>query len=320
MKIRTRFAVPGAGETAAVRNHVTGLPTVCEEASCPNLAHCFGRGTATFLIMGNRCTRRCGFCDVATGRPAPLDPTEPARLARSVAQMGLRHAVITSVDRDDLADGGSGHFAACIGAIRATSPRTTIEVLIPDFRADPALLETVFEARPDVINHNLETVPSLFRSICPQSDYENSLTVLRLSAARGFPVKTGLILGLGEERAEVEQVILDAFQAGARLLTIGQYLQPSPEHAPLREYASPDTFAALRQMALDLGYVHVEAGPRVRSSFHAEEAAGAGGTADADGDPELAQAARVPESLVPVGKSADGEKKQQIRPEKMSIL
>lgn len=301
MKIRTRFAVPGQDAASDVRDSVTGLPTVCEEASCPNLAHCFGQGTATFLLMGDRCTRRCGFCDVATGRPLPLDATEPDRLASSVLKMKLRHAVLTSVDRDDLPDGGAAHFAACIQAIRGRSPSTTIEVLIPDFRAQLAPLETVFRARPDILNHNLETVPSLFRTICPQSSYGDSLEVLRLSAKRGFPTKTGLILGLGEQREEVEQVIRDAYEAGARLLTIGQYLQPSPLHAPLKEYVPLDTFASLRRTGLDMGYLHVESGPLVRSSFHA------------------AEAARLLEVLVQTGKPTDGEKKQQNPPETMSI-
>lgn len=250
----------------------SGLHTVCEEASCPNLGHCWDRGTATFLVMGDRCTRRCGFCDISTARPLPLDPTEPARLAETVRQMNLRHVVITSVDRDELPDCGSTHFAACITETKRLNPNTTVEVLMPDFKARPPLLQRIFDAAPHIINHNIETVPSLFKTICPQSSYANSLEVLRLSAEAGFMTKTGLILGLGETIEEVKEVIVDARKAGVTLLTLGQYLQPTKDHAPLKAYISPQTFDDLKAFALKQGYVYVEAGPLVRSSYHAGDA------------------------------------------------
>ena len=245
------------------------IHTVCQEASCPNLGHCWSQGSATFMIMGDTCTRRCGFCDVATGRPRPLDPDEPRRLAESVAEMGLNHAVITSVDRDELADCGSGHFAACIQAVRELNPGIILEVLIPDFKARPANLAKIEAAGPDILNHNVETVPSLFRRICPQSSYERSLQVLEYFSRVGFLTKSGIILGLGEQIDEVRQVIADLYRVGVRMLTIGQYLQPTPAHAPLEQYVPLSVFQALKQHALDMGYQQVESGPLVRSSYHA---------------------------------------------------
>lgn len=274
MKVRMRFAVPESYRSGDVRSalHDGRLSTVCEEANCPNLGHCYGRGTATFLVMGDRCTRRCGFCNIETARPHPLDPTEPARLANTAERMGLKHIVITSVDRDDLPDGGSAHFAACIAETGQRNPRASIEALIPDFKANPESLERIFQATPDIINHNIETVPSLYKAICPGSSYENSLRVLRLSSERGILTKTGLILGLGEEISEVENVICEAHSAGVRLLSIGQYLQPSSLHAPLKKYIDREVFEDLKGFALGLGFLYVEAGPLVRSSYHAGDA------------------------------------------------
>lgn len=248
-----------------------GLHTVCQEAACPNLGHCWSQKTATFMIMGDTCTRRCGFCNIATARPRALDPAEPRNLAAAVAQMQLRHAVITSVDRDDLPDLGAGHFAACITAVREACPQTRIEVLIPDFKARPHELQKIWQAGPDIINHNVETVPSLFRTICPQSNYQNSLEVLRLSAEAGFLTKSGLILGLGECLDEVRTTIKDMVANQVKLLTIGQYLQPTREHAPLKEYIKPEVFDSLRDFALDAGLKYVESGPLVRSSYHASD-------------------------------------------------
>ncbi len=274
MKVRLKFATEAPTTAADVREKVTGsgLHTVCEEASCPNLGHCWSRGTATFLVMGDRCTRRCGFCDISTARPLPLDPTEPLRLAETVRSMKLRHVVITSVDRDELPDCGSTHFAACITETKRLNPETSVEVLMPDFKAKPESLQRIFDAAPHIINHNIETVPSLYREICPQSNYAHSLEVLRRSAEAGFMAKTGLILGLGETIDEVKEVIADARKAGVKLLTIGQYLQPTSDHAPLKAYIDPETFEELKSFALKQGFVYVEAGPLVRSSYHAGDA------------------------------------------------
>ena len=252
------------------------LHTVCEEASCPNLGECFGKGTATFMIMGDICTRRCPFCDVAHGRPNALDADEPANLARTIAQMGLRYVVITSVDRDDLKDGGAAHFAACIREARAASPALTIEVLVPDFRGrmDPAL--AIFrDTPPDVFNHNLETVPRLYRLARPGSDYDWSLDLLeRFKALHPeVPTKSGLMLGLGEEIAEIEQVMRDLRAHGVDMLTLGQYLQPSRNHLPVVRYVHPTEFERLRVLGEGLGFAHVASGPMVRSSYHADQQA-----------------------------------------------
>lgn len=248
---------------------LTALNTVCQEASCPNLNHCWSLGTATFLIMGNKCTRRCGFCDIDTGKPQPLDPEEPKRLAIAVQKMRLKHVVITSVDRDDLKDCGSEHFANCILEVKKYNPNTTIEVLIPDFKAKEENLKKIWEAEPTIINHNLETVPSLYKYICPQSNYQHSLKVLELSSKNGFLTKTGLIVGLGETEEELKQTIQEARSVGTHILTIGQYLQPTSKHAPLVKYYPKEFFDEIKAYALDLGFLHVEAGPHVRSSFHA---------------------------------------------------
>ena len=271
MKVRLPFDTGDGGTSDAVKSLVKGrrLHTVCEEASCPNLGHCWSRGTATFMIMGDTCTRRCGFCDVATGKPRALDPGEPARVAETVKTLGLKHTVITSVDRDDLPDCGAEHFASVIRAVRAAAPSVTIEVLIPDFKGHEENLRKIWEAGPDVLNHNVETVPALFATICPQSRYDVSLQVLRQSAEAGFLTKSGIILGLGETVDQVSGVLDDLRAAGVQMVTIGQYLQPTPEHAPIKEYVPPQIFRELKEYALGLGFRHVESGPLVRSSYHA---------------------------------------------------
>jgi len=252
------------------------LNTVCEEASCPNLGECFSHGTATFMIMGRLCTRRCPFCDVAHGRPDALDEDEPRQLAEAVAELALRYVVITSVDRDDLRDGGAGHFARCIEAVRTASPATRIEVLTPDFlRCPPSALEAVVEAQPDVFNHNLETVPRLYRRARPGADYRWSLELLRRfgEAVPGVPTKSGLMLGLGEERDEVLAVLRDLREHGCDMLTLGQYLAPSRHHLPVERYWTPQEFEALGAEARALGFTAVASGPLVRSSYHADRQA-----------------------------------------------
>ena len=252
------------------------LHTVCEEASCPNIGECFAHGTATFMIMGDICTRRCPFCDVAHGRPDPLDTEEPQNLARTIAAMSLKYVVVTSVDRDDLRDGGAQHFVDCIRAIRELNPDTRIEVLVPDFRGrmDRAL-EIFRAAPPDVFNHNLETVPRLYKQARPGSDYAWSLELLKRFKAEhpNVPTKSGLMLGLGEEIAEVEQVMRDLRAHDCNMLTLGQYLQPSLNHLPLDRFVTPDEFAQLGIIGDNLGFDHVASGPMVRSSYHADQQA-----------------------------------------------
>jgi lipoic acid synthetase len=254
------------------------LFTVCEEASCPNLGECFSHGTATFMIMGELCTRRCPFCDVAHGRPDPLDESEPRHLAQAVARLALRYVVITSVDRDDLRDGGAGHFAACIAAVRTESPQTLVEVLVPDFRGrmDRAL-PLLAGTPPDVFNHNLETVPRLYRKARPGADYRWSLDLLeRFKAlAPAVPTKSGIMLGLGETRDEVVGVLGDLRAHGCDMLTLGQYLAPSRHHLPVERYWTPEEFRELGDVARKLGFEKVASGPLVRSSYHADlQAAG----------------------------------------------
>jgi len=252
------------------------LHTVCEEASCPNLPECFGKGTATFMIMGDICTRRCPFCDVAHGRPLPLDDDEPRKLAETIRALKLRYVVITSVDRDDLRDGGAGHFVACVAATRQLNPRIRIEILVPDFRGRMdvalALLE---QAPPDVFNHNLETVPRLYRAARPGSDYQWSLDLLQQfkNRHRDIPTKSGLMLGLGEEPEEIRQVMFDLREHGSDMITLGQYLQPSRHHLPVARFVHPDEFDALREHGYTLGFSHVASGPMVRSSYHADQQA-----------------------------------------------
>ncbi len=255
---------------AVLRRHE--LHTVCEEASCPNLGECFGGGTATFMILGDTCTRRCSFCDVATGRPAPADPLEPARLAAAVADMGLGFAVVTSVDRDDLPDGGADQFAEVIRELRTRCPETGIEILTPDFRGcQEQALARIAERPPDVFNHNVETVPELYHTVRPSADYGRSLGLLRRfrEIVPGVPTKSGLMLGLGEDLAQVRRVMADLRGHGVDILTLGQYLAPSGHHHPVRAYIHPETFAALKEEALELGFLSVNAGPLVRSSYHA---------------------------------------------------
>jgi lipoyl synthase len=254
-----------------LRSH--SLHTVCEEASCPNLGECFAHGTATFMILGDLCTRCCPFCDVAHGRPRPVDEAEPDNLAQAVARMNLNYVVITSVDRDDLKDGGAGHFADCVRAVRDMSPNTRIEILTPDFRrrVDRAL-EQLAEAPPDVFNHNLETVPRLYRKARPGADYSGSLDLIRRFKTQQprVPTKSGLMLGLGEEIDEVKQVLQDLREHHCDMLTLGQYLQPSRYHLAVERFVHPDEFDALGQFARSLGFTNVASAPMVRSSYHAE--------------------------------------------------
>ncbi|HET9669446.1 MAG TPA: lipoyl synthase [Casimicrobiaceae bacterium] len=249
------------------------LHTVCEEASCPNIGECFGKGTATFMIMGDICTRRCPFCDVGHGRPLPLDADEPLNLANTIAALRLRYVVITSVDRDDLRDGGAQHFVDCIRAVRANSPHTQIEILVPDFRGrlDRAL-DILAAAPPDVMNHNLETVPRLYRQARPGSDYAHSLALLASFKARFpfIPTKSGLMVGLGETDDEILQTMRDMRAHAIDMLTIGQYLQPSPQHLPVLRYVHPDRFAMFEREAYAMGFRHAAVGALVRSSYHAD--------------------------------------------------
>ena len=256
------------------------LNTVCEEASCPNIGECFGHGTATFMIMGSLCTRRCPFCDVAHGRPLPLDAEEPRHLGETIARLGLAYVVITSVDRDDLRDGGAGHFVDCIRAVRALSPRTRIEILTPDFRGRLERALSILDAAPpDVMNHNLETVPRLYAQARPGSDYAHSLALLRDFKARhrDIPTKSGLMVGLGETNDEILAVMGDLRAHDVDMITIGQYLQPSRHHLPVARFAHPDDFRMFEEQAGRMGFVNAACGPMVRSSYHADrQAAGAG--------------------------------------------
>ena len=254
-----------------------GLHTVCEEAHCPNIGECWHHGTATFMILGEVCTRACAYCAVSHGRPAPADPGEAARVGRAIETLGLTYVVITSVDRDDLADGGAGIFAETIRETRARRPECRIEVLIPDFQGKEAPLRTVLDARPDIMNHNVETVPRLYRMARSGGRYSRTLELLDRSRqyAPDIPTKTGLMVGLGEEHDELVATFADLRQVGCQILTIGQYLRPSAEHAPMVRYYHPDEFRELKRIALDLGFVHVESGPLVRSSYHAHETADA---------------------------------------------
>ena len=253
------------------------LVTVCEEASCPNIGECFGKGTATFMIMGDKCTRRCPFCDVGHGRPDPLDTDEPQKLARTIAALGLSYVVITSVDRDDLRDGGAGHFVQCIEQVRALSPATRIEVLVPDFRGrDDRALSILQSAPPDVMNHNIETVPRLYKVARPGSDYLFSLNLLKKFKVLfpHIPTKSGLMVGLGETDEEILEVMRDMRAHDIDMLTIGQYLAPSSSHLPVRRYVHPDGFKALESQAYAMGFKHAAVDAMVRSSYHADQQAG----------------------------------------------
>jgi lipoic acid synthetase len=270
-----RAPFPGTPEVQRLKQILRDnqLHTVCEEASCPNLGECFGHGTATFMIMGAICTRRCPFCDVGHGRPDPLNPQEPANLARTVAAMGLNYVVITSVDRDDLRDGGAAHFVECIRAVRAARPGIVIEILTPDFRGRMDLALGLLEQEPpDVFNHNLETVPRLYRQARPGADYSFSLTLLEQFRQRcpQIPTKSGLMLGLGETGEEIRAVMGDLRGHGVEMLTLGQYLQPSVYHLPVARYATPEEFEQLREFGEALGFTHVASAPLVRSSYHAD--------------------------------------------------
>ena len=252
------------------------LHTVCEEASCPNIGECFGKGTATFMIMGDLCTRRCPFCDVGHGRPLPLDQDEPRHLAETIAKLKLKYVVITSVDRDDLRDGGAGHFVECIRQTRALSPTTQIEILTPDFRGRlDRSLGILREAPPDVMNHNLETVPRLYKQARPGSDYAHSLKLLKDFKAEhaNVPTKSGLMVGLGETNEEILEVMKDLRAHNVDMLTIGQYLQPSAHHLPVLRYVTPDEFKMFETEAYKMGFVHAACGPMVRSSYHADQMA-----------------------------------------------
>ncbi len=249
------------------------LVTVCEEAGCPNIYECWSDGTATFMISGSRCTRACAFCQVDTSRPLPLDPTEPHRVAEAVARMDLAHAVITCVARDDLADGGAGAFAETIDAVRGASPGTVVEVLISDVKGDLASLQTILDARPDVLNHNIETVARLQRAVRPSAGYARSLTVLARSADAGLTTKSGIILGMGEHEDEVLATLADLRAVGVEIVTLGQYLRPSARHLPVARWWTPEEFEGLRQAGMALGFSHVQASPLTRSSYHAREAA-----------------------------------------------
>jgi len=261
-----------------LREH--NLHTVCEEASCPNIGECFGKGTATFMILGDLCTRRCPFCDVAHGRPKPPDEREPDNLARTIADLGLKYVVITSVDRDDLRDGGAAHFADCIRAVRKRSPATRIEILTPDFRGRmEKALDAIAEGLPDVMNHNLETVPRLYKQARPGADYAHSLKLLKDFKARfpGIPTKSGIMVGLGETDEEIVGVLRDLRSHDVDMLTVGQYLQPTRGHLPVLRYVDPAQFNVYEREALALGFVHAACGPLVRSSYHADQQAhGAG--------------------------------------------
>ena len=266
-----------------LRSHA--LHTVCEEASCPNIGECFGKGTATFMILGDLCTRRCPFCDVAHGRPLPPDPAEPLNLARTIAALKLRYVVVTSVDRDDLRDGGAQHFRDCIAAVRAHSPRITIEVLVPDFRSRLDLaLDLLGQCPPDVMNHNLETVPRLYRQARPGADYRHSLRLLKDFKSRfpHLPTKSGLMVGLGETDEEIVATMRDLRAHGVDMLTVGQYLQPSAHHLPVLRYVEPAVFEEYAREARAMGFTHAACGPLVRSSYHADrQAHEAGVTQDA---------------------------------------
>lgn len=279
--IRVRLAPPSSrfGEVKEILREQK-LHTVCEEASCPNISECFGKGTATFMILGDLCTRRCPFCDVGHGKPLPPDASEPAHLATTIAALKLRYVVITSVDRDDLRDGGAQHFADCITETRQRSPGTTIEVLVPDFRGRlDVAIDILSAAPPDVMNHNLETVPRLYKEARPGADYAHSLKLLKEFKARnpGVPTKSGLMVGIGETDEEIVEVMRDLRAHDVDMLTIGQYLAPSGHHLPVRRYVHPDTFNRWAELAREMGFSHAASAPMVRSSYHADQQAHAAG-------------------------------------------
>jgi len=271
--LKVRFPAGENYERLRVLMRDQELHTVCEEAHCPNIGDCWNRGTATFMILGDTCTRSCGFCAVKTGRPGTVDLGEPRRVALAIQRMGLRHAVITSVNRDERADGGSSIFAETIRWTRKLSPEVTIEVLIPDFKGVWSALQNVLDAQPEILNHNTETVPRLYSTVRPQGNYQRSLELFRQARQMdpGALTKSGLMVGLGESVDELVAVFRDLRDVGVEILTVGQYLRPSPDHLPVVRYWTPEEFASLKQTALALGFRHVESGPLVRSSYHAEE-------------------------------------------------
>lgn len=268
-----RAKLPSGKEYRAVRKLVDdqGLHTVCQSAQCPNMGECWSRGTATVMILGNVCTRSCNFCAIQTGRPTEVDIGEPARVAEAVATMNLKHCVVTSVTRDELKDGGASVWAATIRAIRHRCPSTAIEVLTPDFRGKTELLDIVLDAEPDIFNHNVETVERLQKPVRVQARYERSLKMLAHAAKRGFVAKSGLMLGLGEEKEEVQQAMQDLRSIDVKILTLGQYLQPSSKHLPVARWVTPEEFAAFKTYGESIGFTKVESGPLVRSSYHADE-------------------------------------------------
>ncbi|MEO8959422.1 MAG: lipoyl synthase [Rudaea sp.] len=283
--IRVRIPPGNAVARLKAKLRENRLVTVCEEASCPNIHECFGKGTATFMILGEVCTRRCSFCDVAHGRPKPPDAEEPRHLAETIADMGLRYVVITSVDRDDLRDGGAGHFAECIRQVRAASPDIRIEILTPDFRGKGRMeraLEILAGAPPDVFNHNLETVHELYPNVRPGADYDWSLRLLQEFKAQhpAIPTKSGIMLGLGESMPQVEGALNDLRAHAVDMVTIGQYLQPTAHHHPVVRYWTPDEFKAIEELGYRIGFQHVASGPLVRSSYHADQMAHEAGYVD----------------------------------------
>jgi len=268
-----KMKVPGGEDYARLLKLVADnrLHTVCQSAKCPNMGECWSAGTATLMILGDVCTRSCGFCHIATGRPPTLDLDEPARVGRAVATMGLGHTVITSVNRDELPDGGAAVWAETIRQVRLQSPGTSVEVLIPDFCGNWDALQLVLDERPDILNHNIETVPRLYRQVRPQAKYRRSLELLRIAGEQGLVSKTGIMLGLGEEEHEIDSVLNDLVGIGCEILTLGQYLQPTPNHLPVVRWVHPDEFAEWKRRGEARGLRHVESGPLVRSSYHAEK-------------------------------------------------
>ncbi len=268
-----KISIPAGEEFARLKRLMRAqqLHTVCEEARCPNIAECWNAGTATFMILGDVCTRSCGFCNVKTGRPTWLDPDEPRRVAEAVRTMGVRHAVITSVNRDELPDGGAGMFAETIRRTRELNPAVTVEVLIPDFQGEKWALDIVLKERPDILNHNTETVPRLYRAVRPQAKYERSLQVIRWSKEAGMVTKSGIMVGLGERPDEVLHVMRDLRSAGCDIMTIGQYLQPTPNHLPVDRFVALHEFEMYKREGVTMGFLQVESGPLVRSSYRAEQ-------------------------------------------------
>lgn len=271
--LKRRLPIGPEFERTRKRLRAGNLHTVCQEAHCPNIFECFSQHTATFLILGDRCTRDCTFCAVQKGPKGPPEADEPRRVAAAAMEMGLRYVVVTSVTRDDLEDGGAGHFARTIRALRESIDQVCIEVLIPDFQGSEKALQTVLDAKPDVLNHNIETVPSLYPEVRPQADYPQSLALLQRASnyAPDIPTKSGLMVGLGEDRRELRQTLVDLHTSGCRILTLGQYLQPSAAHHPVRRFVPPEEFDQWRQIALKIGFAEVSSGPFVRSSYHAKD-------------------------------------------------